>query len=201
MGYGECGICTKMKNKLLYGGILAPLLYLLHDIIGNILTPNYNLIINTISDLTKSGSTYLLGSIILFISALLGITFGIGLIINKYKLPGILLTIISTFNLFTATIFPQDPIGTSFTFPGIMHLVLVGISAILIFPTLIIMGLKIKKLKRFTFTCVIIMFISGILSGLFIAKNIPLLGLIERISIYAYQTWSVITASFLIRNN
>lgn len=189
-----------MKKYLLYGGIIAPVLYLLNDIIGNILTPNYNPIINTISDLTKSGSSYFLGSIILFLSALLGIAFGIGLITNKYKLSGIFLTLISTFNLFTATIFPQDPIGTSFTFPGIMHLVLVGISAILIFPTLIIMGLKIKKLKTFTFTCIIIMFISGMLSGVFIAKDIALLGLVERASIYTYQTWSVITASFLIRN-
>lgn len=189
-----------MKKYLLYGGIIAPALYLLNDIIGNILTPNYNPIINTISDLTKSGSSYFLGSIILFLSALLGIAFGIGLITNKYKLSGIFLTLISTFNLFTATIFPQDPIGTSFTFPGIMHLVLVGISAILVFPTLILMGLKIKKIKTFTFICVIIMFISGMLSGVFIAKNIALLGLVERVSIYTYQTWSVITASFLIRN-
>ena len=190
-----------MKKFLLYGGIIAPLIYLIHDILGTILTPNYNPIINTISDLTKSNANYILGSILLFISALFGICFGIGLIMNKYGLAGTFLIVISTFNIFTTTIFPQDPIGAPFTFPGIMHLVLVGISTILLFPTLLLIGYNIKNLKRFTLISVFIMFISGILTGIVIVNSIPLLGLIERISIYTYQTWSVVIASFLIRNS
>lgn len=186
------------KELLLFGGIIAPFLYLIHDIIGSIITPNYSPFINTISDLTKSDSTFLLGSILLLISALFGISFGIGLILNKYKLPGIFLSIIGFFNIFTATIFPQDPIGTPFTFPGIMHLVLVGISAILVFPTLLMIGYKIKQLKKFTLISVVIMFFSGILTGVVISNGINLLGLVERISIYTFQSWSVVVAIFLI---
>jgi len=186
-------------RKLLYGGIIAPLLYLIHDLIGSMITTNYNPIINTISDLTKSDSNFLLGSILLLISAVFGIAFGIGLFLNKHKLAGIFITIIGFFNIFTATIFPQDPIGAPFSFPGIMHLVLVGISAILIFPTLLLIGYKIKPLKKFTIISLFIMFFSGILTGLAISKGIDFLGLIERISIYTFQVWSVVIAIFLIK--
>ena len=53
-----------MDKKLLYfGGIFGPIAYLLNDIIGGIVTPDYSYITNTVSDLTKSGTheTYLLG--------------------------------------------------------------------------------------------------------------------------------------------
>jgi len=61
------------------------------------------------------------------------------------------------------------------------------------------MGLRIRELRKLTFCCGLILFTAGILSGIFIAKNIPLLGLIERISIYTYQMWSVVITFFLIR--
>ncbi|GAI15104.1 unnamed protein product, partial [marine sediment metagenome] len=101
----------KLKKALLYGGILAPFFYLLNDIVGGIITPNYNYIINTVSDLTKAGSTYTLGSILLLISAIFGILFGLGIMINykKSKLiffGGLMLLIIGIFNIFTGTIFP-----------------------------------------------------------------------------------------------
>ena len=76
------------KKLLFFGGIFGPIAYLLNDIIGGIVTPNYSYIENTVSDLTKAGTqdTYLLGSILLFISALMGIAFGIGIISHyKYK--------------------------------------------------------------------------------------------------------------------
>jgi hypothetical membrane protein len=41
------------KKLLFYGGIFGPIAYLLNDIIGGIVTPNYSYIENTISDLTK----------------------------------------------------------------------------------------------------------------------------------------------------
>ena len=70
------------KKILLYAGILAPLFYLLNDLIGGLTTPGYNYLINTVSDLTKAGSTYSLGPILLFISAIFGLLFGFGIILN-----------------------------------------------------------------------------------------------------------------------
>jgi len=201
----------KLKKALLYGGILAPFFYLLNDIVGGIITPNYNYIINTVSDLTKAGSTYALGSILLFISAIFGILFGLGIMINykKSKLisfGGLMLLIIGIFNIFTGTIFPQDPIGTESTFPGVMHLVLVGISLIFTFLILPFIGIGLYKKKQwkgfrnYSFISVIIMFIFGILSVIITAKEIEVMGLFERIAVYTFQIWSVVLAGLSLKD-
>lgn len=201
------------KKLLFFGGIFGPIAYLLNDIIGGIVTPNYSYIENTVSDLTKAGTqdTYLLGSILLFISALMGIAFGIGIISHyKYKhsklvfLGGLFLIIIGISTSLTGTIFPQDPIGGESTFPGTMHLILVGISAILLFPTLLMIGIGLyrkkqwKSFRLYTFISVVIMFIFGGLSVIVIINGIALMGLVERISVYAFQIWSVVLAYKLI---
>ncbi|MFC1787305.1 DUF998 domain-containing protein [Halobacteriota archaeon] len=203
-----------LKKILLYGGILGPIAYLLNDIIGGFLTPNYSYIVNTVSDLTKTGThdTYLLGSILLLVSAIMGTAFGIGIISHyTYKhsklifLGGLFLTIIGIFNIFTGTIFPQDTIGGEVTFPGTMHLVLVGIVAILLFPTLLMIGTGLyrekqwKSFRLYTFISVLIMFIFGGLSAIVIMNGIELMGLFERISVYTFQIWSVVLAYILIR--
>ena len=201
------------KKLLFFGGILGPITYLLNDIIGGIVTPDDSYIQNTVSDLTKAGTqdTYLLGSILLLISALMGIAFGIGIVSNyQYKhsklvfLGGLFLIIIGISTSLTGTIFPQDPIGGEFTFPGTMHLILVGISAILLFPTLLMIGIGLyrkkqwKSFRLYTFISVIIMFIFGGLSIIVIMNEIALIGLVERISVYTFQMWSVVLASKLI---
>jgi hypothetical protein len=201
----------KLKKALFYGGILAPFFYLLNDIVGGIITPNYSYIINTVSDLTKAGSSYTLGSILLFISAIFSILFGLGIMINykKSKLiffGGLMLLIIGIFNIFTGTIFPQDPIGTESTFPGIMHLVLVGISLIFTFLILPFIGIGLYKEKQwkgfrdYSFISVIIMFTFGILSVIVVAKGIEVMGLLERIAVYTFQIWSVVLAGLLLKN-
>ena len=201
------------KRLLFWGGVFGPTAFLLNDIIGGIVTPNYNYIENTISDLTKAGTqdTYLLGSIILFISALMGIAFGFGIISHfRYGrarlvfLGGLFLTIIGIFTSLTGTIFPQDPIGLELTFPGTMHIILVGISLILTFPALLMIGIGLNKTKGwrlfrfYTFLSVIISFIFGGISVIVVANEIALLGLVERISVYTIQIWIVVLAIRLI---
>jgi len=197
------------KRLLFFGGIFSPVAYLANDIIGGIVTPNYSYIENTISDLTKAGTqdTYLLGSIILLISALMGIAFGIGIISHfRYKhaklvfLGGLFLVIIGIFTGLTGTIFPQDPIGQKLTFPGTMHIVLVGISLILTFPALLMIGIGLNKAKGwksfrfYTFVTVIISFMFGGISVIIVANEIAGLGLVERISVYTIQMWIVVLA-------
>ena len=201
------------KRLLFWGGIFGPAAFLLNDIIGGIVTPNYNYIENTISDLTKAGTqdTYLLGSIILLISALMGFAFGLGIISHfRYRhaklvfLGGLFLTIIGILTSLTGTIFPQDPIGQELTFPGTMHIILVGISLILTFLALLMIGIGLNKTKGwrsfrlYTFITVIISFIFGGMSVIIVANEIALLGLVERISVYTVQIWIVVLAYKLI---
>jgi len=201
------------KKLLFYGGIFGPIVFLLNDIIGGIVTPNYNYIVQPVSDLTQAGSTYLLGSALLFIAAIMALIFGIG-IIYHYKLKinklifigGLSLIIIALFNSLTGTIFPQDPRdGSVATLAGNMHLVLVGIVVVLTFIALILIGIGFykqrqwKSFRNFSLISLVIMLIfGGILTPYVISSNIELLGLVERVVAYMFQIWSVVLAYKLI---
>ncbi len=197
------------KKLLFYGGIFGPLVFLLNDIIGGIVTPNYSYIENSISDLTKAGTqdTYLLGSILLFIAAIMGILFGIA-IISHYKfkisklifLGGFLLIIVGVINSLTGTIFPQDIIGGEVTFPGTMHVILVGFLVILSIPALLMIGIGLNREKQwksfrlYTFITVLVTIIFGGVSAYAIANDIGFMGLFERIPAYVIQLWTVVLA-------
>jgi len=203
------------KKLLYYGGIFGPILFLLNDIIGGIVTTNYSYIEQPISDFTQSGSTYLLGSGLLFIASIMALIFGIGIIIHyKFKdnklifIGGLSLIIIALLNSLTGTIFPQDPRGGSIaTFAGTMHLALVAIVVLLTFIALIPIGIGFYKqrqwkgFRNYTLISIIIMFIfGGILTPYIISNNIELLGLVERVVAYMFQIWSVVLAYNLITN-
>jgi hypothetical protein len=201
------------KRLLYYGGILGPVVFFLNDVIGGLITPNYNYIEQPISDLTQAGSTYLTGSFLLFIAAILALIFGIGIIthyrfkVNKMIFTGgVSLIIIALFNSLTGTIFPQDPRdGSVATFAGNMHLALVGIVVVLTFIALILIGIGFNKqrqwksFRNFSLISLAVMLIfGGILTPYLISNNIELLGLVERVVAYVFQIWSVVLAYRLI---
>lgn len=109
------------------------------------------------------------------------------------------------FTSLTGTIFPQDPMCGESTFPGTMHLILVGIDAILIFPALLMIGIGLyrenqwKSFRLYSIITVLIIFIFGGLSALVIMNNIELLGLVQRITIYAYLLWVFVLAFKFIK--
>jgi hypothetical protein len=50
----------------------------------------------------------------------------------------------------------------------------------------------------YTFVAVVIMFIFGGLSVVVVVNEIALMGLVERISVYAFQVWTVVLAYKLL---
>ena len=70
-----------------------------------------------------------------------------------------------------------------------MHVILVGIDAILLFPALLMIGIGLyrekqwKTFRLYTFISVLVIFISGGLSAFVIMNGIDLMGLFERIAV------------------
>ncbi|MCW3975193.1 MAG: DUF998 domain-containing protein [Candidatus Bathyarchaeota archaeon] len=201
------------KKLLFYGGIFGPLVFLLVDIIGGIITPDYNYIINAVSELTQAGSenTYLLGSLFL-ISAIMTIAFGIGMLLNykdrRSKLlftASILIITTGIFSGLTGTIFPMDPFNSEMTFAGIMHIILTGISAVFVMLLILMIGIGFhrekqwKSFRLYSIITVIIMVVFGGLTPALIMNSIPLLGFFERIVIYAYLLWFFVLAFKLLK--
>ncbi len=204
------------KKLLFYGGILGPIVFLLNDIIGSIITQGYSPIINAVSELTQAGSknTYLLSSLFV-ISAIMLVIFGIG-VITYYKfeqsklifLGGIFIMILGIFSALSGSIFPMDPftaIPMPGTFPGTMHIILTGLNIILIVLAIPMIGIGLysekqwKSFRLYSIITLIIMASFGGLTSVLMMNNIELLGLFERISIYAYQSWIFILAFLFIK--
>jgi len=211
----EDSTTSKYSQFLFYCGIASPLIYIIHDIVGGLTTPNFSFISNTISDLTNSASraNYPIGVFLLVASAITGLCFGIGIVRcfsfgqrPKIFIVGALLATTGILNIFTALAFAQDPIGAGLTFAGIMHITIVAICAVItIGVLLLVLGASSNKTKtdgrifRFYTQFVLGCMVTGaILSVLVATSDIPVLGFVERFTIYSYQIWLISFAWRLI---
>jgi len=111
------------------------------------------------------------------------------------------------FSALTGTIFPMDSINGNTTFAGTMHLILTVLNAILIFPTILMIGIGLyrekqwKSFRLYSIITVFIILIFGGLSAVVIMNNIELMGLVERITIYAYLLWVFVLAFKFIKEH
>jgi hypothetical protein len=191
------------SNSLYLGGLAAGAIYLIGDIIGGMITPNYDFITNAASELIQTGAPdRKILSVFFFLHAVAIIMAGIAIIQSHTDLRsrrlyygGILLIIIGTSHALSGTVFAMDPVGSEPTSFGITHLVLVGISVIAIFILFPLSASGFIRqygwhgLSKFTYFCFAIILISGISSPYVINNNLPFMGLTERITGYIFYTW------------
>ncbi len=201
-----------MNRAFYYAGMGAGIFYLLGDIVGGIITPNYHYIKQAVSELIQSGApNRIILSSFLFIHSLMIILFSTTFLAHHpYKdskltnVGGILLLIVGICHALSSTAFPMDPVGTGMTFPGIMHLILVGMTVVTIFLLMPLIGIGLQRyyrwnsFKGFTFVCLAVIVIAGVSSPVMITKNIQIMGLTERITGYTFYIWlSVLTIRLL----
>ena len=202
-----------MNPEILYfAGFGAGLFYLLGDILGGIITPNYNYIRNAVSELVQSGAkNRLILSVFLFLHALMIVLFSIG-ILSMHPLSvsvpifigGLLLLGLGLCHALSSSIFPMDPVGEESTIPGTMHLVLVGITVVAILFLVTLLGLGLTQLygwqyfDAFSYFCLAVIAIGGISSPLVIGKGIEVMGLTERITAYTFYIWLAVMAYLLL---
>jgi hypothetical protein len=202
-----------MGNELLYyAGFGAGILYLVGDLVGGRITPNYSYIKKAVSELIQSGAERrLFLSSFLFFHALMIVLFAIGVLAeHPYELSksvfvgGILLLSVGISHALSSSIFPQDPVGAESTFPGVMHLILVGITVVSIFVLMPLLGAGMYRLYEwryfavFTILCLATIVLAGISSPIVIRKGIELMGLTERITGYTFYVWMFVLAYSLI---
>lgn len=203
------------RKFMYYGGILSPIFFVLVDIIGGMITPDYSRIINAVSELTQAGSEniYLLSSLF-FISAVMGIGFGIGIVTefsySRSKLifsGGILIIINGIFSGLTGTIFPMDPFNVDITFAGTLHIILTALNALMIMLLIPMMGIGFyrerqwESFRLYSIITLLIIVIFGGSTPVLMMNDIGLLGLFERIVIYSYLLWFFVLAFKLIRDH
>ena len=117
---------------------------------------------------------------------------------------GILLLAVGGSHALSSSIFPQDPVGAESTFPGVMHLILVGITVVAIVVLMPLLGVGFDRLYGwrhfaiFTILCLAVIVVSGVSSPVVISKGIELMGLTERITGYTFYIWMFVLVYLLI---
>ena len=98
----------------------------------------------------------------------------------------------------------MDPIGTESTFPGVMHLILLGLSVVSIFILMPLLGVGLKHsynckyFSTFTFLCLAVIIIAGVTTPVVLGYGIEVMGLTERIVAYTFYSWMFVRTYLLI---
>ena len=95
-----------------------------------------------------------------------------------------------------AAVLPMDPMGGEATLPGILHLVFVGLSAIVLIAAMLV-GQRLPGVawfSGFTGVCLGGMVLAAAISGLAGGIGWPVLGLGERLTQDSYLVWLFVLA-------
>ena len=191
------------RRALLLCGALSSLVYVVNVVVGGLLTPGYSHVRNAVSELTQAGAPHavVLGALYV-VSGLLLAAFGVAVSLESRRTSrrvvtgGVLISLFAVLAVLLGTVFPQDPIGAPSTFPGTMHLVLVGVSVPLIVSAILLIGFGLDRtvprwrhFRLYSVVAVLLMFAGGVLTPISIAGDVEMLGLAERITQVAYLTW------------
>lgn len=196
-------------------GIFAPVIYMLTAAIGLVLNLSYVQMKYTFSDLMINGApSKVLLTYLTSIYSVLTIIFAIGLFLfvlfyNKAGnniwgiITAIFIFIVGFFTLIMGQFFPMDPNNELVTITGVIHLTLAymisfsTISAVMFF-VFWSKKVKLRDLSIYSLISLIVIFISGVIAISISRTANPLLGLFQRITIFAFLQWMAITAIWII---
>jgi hypothetical protein len=147
-----------MNRRLLFiCGMVAPWWFVFTIILGDVIRPGYSHLSDTISELFAPGSpNKLLLDILHTFFAILLLLFGIGLLQffhrskqlkSSGQIGASLFILMGCVSVTTATIFPQDPWGTTATFRGEMHVLLSGAIGLLSIFSMFLIGIWFLRTK------------------------------------------------------
>jgi len=198
-----------MKKLYPLFGIIGPLIYILAVFLGGAIRHDYNLLYNSISELSMlNAPNKLLRDVLFGIYNVFIIFFGLGAYsdsnINnkKFNIAAFMLVVIGILGLLVL-VFTQDPRGVPATLSGNLHVILSGITAALTIISVIFVGMGFREYTNrkifiwYSFiTAITILVFGGISAGSF-ANNSSFGGLFERLTIFLFMIW-VIILSYII---
>ncbi|VVB66400.1 Uncharacterised protein [Candidatus Gugararchaeum adminiculabundum] len=204
---------SKMLRKiLLICGILSSVLYVGTDIFAAMQIPGYSYLDQAISELSAIGAqTRPLWIAMSFIYAPLVIAFGIGVLKSagenrSLRITGILLSIWGTLG-FVWLLFPMHMRGAIGSFTDTMHLVMSGVTVLLIIAMIGFgSGTQGKWFRIYSILTILAMLIFGALVGQqapSVAAQLPTpwMGVMERVSVYSSMLWVLVLGVVLLRKN
>lgn len=194
---------ARMSLVLVTLGILGPPSFFATTQYGAAITDGYNQMTDAVSALSQRGAPH--GALIngLFvIAALLQVVLGLAVVLRfrgrnlAMTRAGALIMAYAATGALIAAFFPMDPIGGEVTLPGVLHLVLVGLSALALIAAMVLArhNPDARWFAPLTWAC-----LAGMVSGVGVSAlagllGWPVLGVGERLTQDAYLIWLFILA-------
>lgn len=198
-----------MTNRhMLWAGVAGSVVFVATVVMGGLARPGYSHLENAVSELTERGAPDTAAISIGFgLSALLMGVFGLAVMRHgsaepRHRQAGLFLLGYTISGFLCGTIFPMDPFGAPMTFSGMMHIVLVAVSALFIMAAIVVGGLALRDERpwffAYSWASLALMLTGGALSAIGPAMELPILGAAERLTQGAYLAWIAVFAVVLV---
>jgi len=200
---------TKMLSKhLILLGVLSPILYFAASFIGGAANAKYSHIKDSVSDLLIKGSpklplldTLMVISFSLIVISCVAMLSTHAQTLRPLTIAGIIIIGLSgLFSLCSSIIFRLDPHTSGMTLNTSMHIMFVTLAAISTIVGGMFIGFTMFSVigwtgfRLYTVITFAVMLIGGAISPIIVSNNIPIVGLVERISVIAYNQWFIVIA-------
>jgi hypothetical protein len=205
---------TSRILPLVLAGVAAAALYVSIVEIAAELTPGYSHVAQPVSSLYQSGSAIGLPVAAAFVvyNALVA-AFGIGVVRLAQAWPdrgragvatGVAVVLLGLAGAID-DVFAQDPIGTTITTVGTLHIAFAGIASLL---TVVAMALaawwllgrrELRPLAWYSVASFVAILAFGPITAAATASSSPVMGLLERVTILTFTLWMAVTSVVLAR--
>lgn len=194
----------RLEQLALWGGVAAPVLYLVIALAGGAAVPGYDPVTDPISALTATG-----GPGIKWIEAGFGLY---NLLLVAFAVAGWSLADAAWRRVFATLMvtasagllmwpFAMDRAGAPMSAAGLVHIGLAGLASL---STIVAVWLSIvnwhrggpRVMARFGAACLVVIALSGVAAAVAAAAGWPLLGLLERVTIGGFLCWLAGTAGW-----
>ena len=195
-----------LEQLALWGGVAAPVLYLMTALAGGVAVPGYDPVTDPISALTAAGRSGIkwiesgFGLYNLLLMAFAGA--GWSLADGAWRRVFATLMVTASAGLLMWP-FAMDLPGAPMSTGGLVHIGLAGLASL---STIIAVWLSIvnwhrlgqRQMRRFGSVCLVVIALSGVAAAAAAAAGWPPVGLLERVTIGGFLLWLAGTAAWFV---
>lgn len=203
---------TALQRLLLIAGTLSSALYVSVDLLTAVQYPGYSLVNQAISELSAIGApTAGFWSAMGAIYGVLIVAFSIGVFRvaggnSALRRTGALLLLFAAANVFWRIV-PMHPRGTELTWQDTGHLIMGGVSILLIVAFIGAGAFALgRRFRLYSFATLAVFLMTGAATFAYVSRMAageptPWLGVVERVSIYGYLLWVAVFGIALLRQS
>jgi len=196
-------------------GAAAGALYLAVVVVAAVLTPGYSHVAQPVSSLYQAGAQIGLPVALAF-AVYNVLVVGFGVAVATFAASGsarrragigagVALVLVGVAGALD-DVFPQDPIGSAITTTGSLHIAFAAVDSLL---TVVAMALaawwllgrrELRALAAYSVASFLVILVAGPITGVATASTSPVMGLLERVTIFTFIVWMVVASVVLAGN-